>query len=152
MHHSGPRTRKHKGPPQNTHRQLILHKTIRNYTIDPTCYKHYLHKEPLHLADQLLRARDTKQLQTHVGKVKSHTDIEYNESADSAARLLVDGEVPPDITFDEADPPHRGPPHMATNKAQNTRQTGHHSYNNQPKDRHYTSNQRHNTHHNQRRI
>ena len=34
--------------------------TIRNYTIDPTSYKHHLHKDLLHLTDQLLRARDTK--------------------------------------------------------------------------------------------
>jgi hypothetical protein len=39
-----------------------------------------------------------------MGKVKSHTDIEYNESADSAARALVDGEVLPDIIFEDADP------------------------------------------------
>ena len=34
--------------------------TIRNYTIDPTSYKHYLRKDLLYLTDQLLRARDTK--------------------------------------------------------------------------------------------
>ena len=79
--------------------------TIRNYTIDPTSYKHDLHKDLLHLTDQLLRARDREHLRTHVGKVKSHTDIEYNGSADSAARAVVDGEVVLDITFDEADPP-----------------------------------------------
>ena len=59
----------------------------------------------MHLTDQLLRARDSKQLQTHIGKVKSHTAIEYNEAADKAARAVADGEVPPDIAFDEADPP-----------------------------------------------
>ena len=32
-------------------------------------------------------------------------DIEYNESVDSATRAVVDGEVPPDINFDEANPP-----------------------------------------------
>ncbi len=77
-------------------------KTIRNYTIDPTFYKHHLHKDLLHLTDQLLRSRDRKHLQTHIGKVKSHTDIESNETADTAARTVVDGEAPPDITFDEA--------------------------------------------------
>ena len=44
--------------------------TIRNYTIDPPSYKHHLHKDLLHLTDQLLRARDPNQLQTHIGKVK----------------------------------------------------------------------------------
>ena len=33
--------------------------TIRNYTICPTSYKHHLHKDLLHLTDQLLQARDT---------------------------------------------------------------------------------------------
>jgi hypothetical protein len=46
-----------------------------------------------------------KQLKTHIGKVKSHTDIEYNEAADKAARAVVDGKASLDITFDEADPP-----------------------------------------------
>lgn len=35
----------------------------------------------------------------------THTDIEYNEAADEAARAVVDGEATPNITFDEADPP-----------------------------------------------
>ena len=64
------------------------------YTIDPTFYKQHLHKDLLHLTDQLLRARDTKQLQTQIGKGKSHTNIEYNEAADMAARAIVDGKVP----------------------------------------------------------
>ena len=80
---------------------LCIH-TIRNYTIYPTPYKHHLHKD---LIDQLLRARDSKQLQTSVSKVKSHTDIEYNEAADKTARPVVDGEIPQYITFDEPDPP-----------------------------------------------
>ena len=101
--------------------------TIRNYIIDPTSYKHHLQKDLLHLTDQLLCTRDTKHLQTHIGKVKSHTEIEYNESADTAARAVLDGVVPPDITFDEEDPHHRGPPHMVTNKAHKTKHIGHHS-------------------------
>ena len=79
--------------------------TIRNYTIDPASYKRHLHKDLLNLTDQPLRARDLKQLKTHIGKVKSRTDIEYNEAADTAARAVVDGKAPPDITFDETDPP-----------------------------------------------
>ena len=80
-------------------------KTIRNYTIDPTAYNHHLHKDLLQLTNQLLKDRDSKQLKTHIGKVKSQTDVEYNETADKAARAVVDGEKPPDITFEEADPP-----------------------------------------------
>jgi hypothetical protein len=34
--------------------------TIRNYAIDPSSYNHHLHKDILHLTDQLLRARDIK--------------------------------------------------------------------------------------------
>ena len=79
--------------------------TIRNYTINPASYNTHPHKDLLNLTDQLLTAREKKQLKTHIGKVKSHTDIEYNEAADKAARGVVDGEAPPDIIFDEADPP-----------------------------------------------
>jgi hypothetical protein len=84
---------------------LFCISTLRNYTIDPESYQHHLHRDLLHLTDQLLCARDTKHLQSHIGKVKSHTDIEYNESADSVAGAVVDGEYPPDVIFDEADPP-----------------------------------------------
>jgi hypothetical protein len=34
--------------------------------------------------------------------------VEYKETADKAARVVVDGKHKPDITFDEADPPIRG--------------------------------------------
>jgi ribonuclease HI len=63
--------------------------TIRNYTIDPASYNNHLHKDLLNLTDQLLRARDAKNLKTHIGKVKSHTDIESNEAADEVARQVV---------------------------------------------------------------
>ena len=64
-----------------------------------------MHKDFLQLTNQLLKERDYKQLRTHIGKVKSHTDVEHNETADKAARAVVDGETLPDITFKEADPP-----------------------------------------------
>ena len=79
--------------------------TIRNYTIDLAAYNQHLHKDLLQLINQLLKDRDRKQLKTHTGKVKSHTDVEYNETADKAARAVVDGENSPDITFEHADPP-----------------------------------------------
>jgi ribonuclease HI len=79
--------------------------TIRNYTIDPASYNNHIHKDLLNLTDQLLRARETKHLKTYIGKVKSHTDIEYNEAADKAAREVVEGEAPPDVIFDETDLP-----------------------------------------------
>ncbi len=79
--------------------------TIRNYTIDAATYNHHLHKDLLQLTNQLLQDREHKQLKTHIGKVKSHTEVEYNETADKAARAVVDGDKPPDVIFDEADPP-----------------------------------------------
>ena len=44
-------------------------------------------------------------MKTHKWKVKSHTDVEYNETADTTVRVVVDGEHTPDITFKDADPP-----------------------------------------------
>ncbi len=87
-----------------TDNSLFCINTIRNYTIDPASYKHHLHKDLPHLIDQLLRDRDTKEHKLHIGKVKSHTDIEYNDTADTTATVVVDGNAPPDITFDEAKP------------------------------------------------
>ena len=40
--------------------------------------------------------------------MKSHTDVEYNETADKVARAVVDGDHTPNITFEEADPPFGG--------------------------------------------
>ncbi len=79
--------------------------TIRNYTIDLAAYNQHLHKDLLQLTNQLLKDRDHKQLKTHIGKVKSHTGVEYKETADKAARAVVDGDKPRDIIFEEADPP-----------------------------------------------
>ncbi len=79
--------------------------TIRNFTIYQESYIYHLHRDLFYLTNKLLRARFTKNLQTHIGKVQSHTDIEYNESADSAVRAVVDGESTTDITFEYADPP-----------------------------------------------
>jgi ribonuclease HI len=79
--------------------------TIRNYTIDPAAYNQHMYKDLLQLTNQLLKDRDHKQPKTHIGKVKSHTDVEHNETADKAARAVVDGANLPGITFEEADPP-----------------------------------------------
>jgi hypothetical protein len=49
------------------------------------CNQH-LHKDLLRLTNQLLKDRDHKQLKTHIGKVKSHTYVEYNKTADKAER------------------------------------------------------------------
>ena len=53
--------------------------------------------------------------------------MEYNETADKAARAVMDGEQFPEITFEEADPPIGGlrtwPQirHNPPNKSENTR-------------------------------
>ena len=41
---------------------------------------------------------------THIGKVKSHIDIHYNEVADEGAHSVAAGDAEPEIIFDEADP------------------------------------------------
>jgi ribonuclease HI len=82
--------------------------TICNYIIDPVTYNQHLHKDLLQFTNKLLKERVSKQLKTHIGKVKSHTDVEYNETVDKAARAVVDGKSTPDITFEDADPPIRG--------------------------------------------
>ncbi len=87
-----------------TNRSFCIN-TIRNYTIDPAAYNQHLHKDLLQLTNPLLKDRDSKQLKPHIGKVKSHTDVEYNKTADKAARAVVDGENTQGITFEDADPP-----------------------------------------------
>jgi len=79
--------------------------TIHNHTIDLEAYKQHLHKDLLQLTNQLLRERDSKQMKTHTEEVKSHTDVGYNETDDEETRGVLDGEIPPGITFQEADPP-----------------------------------------------
>jgi hypothetical protein len=110
-------------------------KTIRNYTIDPATYNQHMHKDLLQLTNQLLKDRDRKKLKTHIEKVKSHTDVEHNETADKAARAVVDGEncrTSPSkrrIT-------NRGATHMATDKAKPYQQTGTRQKTHQPQSRH----------------
>ncbi len=97
---------------ENTENHMIIRtdssfciNTIHNYTIDPTSYNQHLKKYLLQLTNQQLKYRSHKQLKTHIGKVKSHTDVEYNETAGKVARAVVDGEHTPDITFEEVYPP-----------------------------------------------
>jgi ribonuclease HI len=78
--------------------------TIRNYIVDPLNYKHHPHRDLLMKANNHIQIRDQQGLTTHIGKVKSHTGVTYNDTADAGARGVVDGDVFPDITFTEADP------------------------------------------------
>jgi hypothetical protein len=81
--------------------------TIRNYTINPAAFNQHLHKDLIQLTNQLLKYRESKPLKIHIGKVKSHTDVEYNETTDTSARAVVNGETTPNTTLEDTDPPIR---------------------------------------------
>ena len=79
--------------------------SIRKYIIDPLNYKHRPHRDLLRKANNHIPIRYQLGLTTHIGKVKSHTGVTHNDAADVGARGVVDGNILPDITFTEADPP-----------------------------------------------
>jgi hypothetical protein len=79
--------------------------TIRNYIIDPINYQHHPHRDLLMKANSHIQNREQLSLTTHIGKVKSHTAVTHNDAADAGARGIVDGDILPDITFTEVDPP-----------------------------------------------
>ena len=72
---------------------------MRNYSRDPRAYNNHVHRAHLHLNDQTLRSRENKGFKTHIGKVKSHIDITYNEIADKAAKAVVDETQPHTLEF-----------------------------------------------------
>ena len=78
--------------------------TMRNYSRDPSAYNNHVHRAHLHLNDRILRTRENKGYKTHIGKVKSHTGITYNEVADTAAKAVVEETQPHTVEFNEADP------------------------------------------------
>jgi len=79
--------------------------SLRNFSYQPHAFNHHQHKELLKLADYIIRERDLKGYTTHIGKVKPHTGVVYNDEADEGVHYVVDGKTRPDITFTEADPP-----------------------------------------------
>jgi len=79
--------------------------TIRNFIIDPSNYKHHPHRELLLKANNLIQTRDQLGLTTHIGKVKSHIGVTHNDATDAGARGIVDGDILPDITYTDVDPP-----------------------------------------------
>ena len=79
--------------------------TLRNYAISPLRYTHHTHKDLLAYTNNIIKNRDANGHITHIGKVKSHTGIRYNDAADAGACGVVDGDVLPDIIFTQADPP-----------------------------------------------
>jgi ribonuclease HI len=78
--------------------------TIRRYATDPLSFIHHPHKHLLQLTDHLIHARDSMGYKTHIGKVKSHTGVAYNDKANTAARNVVEGHKTPDIIFTDTDP------------------------------------------------
>ena len=79
--------------------------TLRNYALNPLRYTHHIHKELLAHTNSIIKERDTKGYTTHIGKVKSHAGVKYNDAADTGACGVVDGDILPDIVFAQADPP-----------------------------------------------
>jgi hypothetical protein len=59
-------------------------------------------------ANNHIQIRDQLGLTTHIGKVKSYTGVNHNDAAHAGARGVIDGDILPDITFTEADPPTYG--------------------------------------------
>ena len=74
---------------------------IRNYAAEPSKMTEHLHRELLSTIDEMLQDRDLRGFQTHIGKVKSHTGIKYNDEADEAAKDVVDDTHTPDVTFSD---------------------------------------------------
>jgi hypothetical protein len=79
--------------------------TLRNYAIDPHRYAYHPHKELLRQADAIIKMKDEFGLQTHIGRVKSHTGVTHNDGAYAGARGMVDGDTLPEFIFTSAEPP-----------------------------------------------
>ena len=82
--------------------------SLRNYIAGPSRYNDHLHRHLIEAATELIRARDEAGMHTHIGKVKSHTDVHYNDVADEAAKDIATQKEEPDMVFDEFDPPRGG--------------------------------------------
>ena len=78
---------------------------LRNFSSQPHAFHNHQHKDLLKLADNIIRERDLKGYITHIGKVKSHIGVVYNDVADEGGRKVVDGKQRPDTTFTDAGPP-----------------------------------------------
>ena len=81
--------------------------SIRNFCHAPYKYKDNIHYDLLKMAASALQKREEAGLTTHIGKVKSHTGIQYNDAADEAANTVAKGGEY-DMVFDQADPPPGG--------------------------------------------
>ena len=79
--------------------------SIRNYIHNPYRYRHHLHKDLIKATAELIKVRDDAGLATHIGKVKSHTGVIYNDAADAATKDVASQKMPANTVFDELDPP-----------------------------------------------
>ncbi len=73
--------------------------TLRNYALNPLRYTHHTHKDLLAHTNNIIKDTNAKGYTTHIGKVKSHTGVTYNDAADAGAYGVVDGDILPDIVF-----------------------------------------------------
>ena len=83
--------------------------SIRNYINSPYRYRHHLHRDLIKAVAELIRERDNAGLTTHIGKVKSHTGVAYNDVADAGAKDVATTKTTADTVFEEYDPPVGGP-------------------------------------------
>jgi hypothetical protein len=73
--------------------------------MNPLNFTHHPHKDLLHYNNNLVNTRDEQGLLTHIWTIKSHTGVTYNDKADAGARVVVDIDILPYVTFTAADPP-----------------------------------------------
>jgi ribonuclease HI len=78
---------------------------LKSFASQPHTFNNHQHKDQLATADTILRQRDVQGHTTHIGKVKSHTGVKYNDATDEWPRNVVEGQKTPDIIFTAADPP-----------------------------------------------
>ena len=81
---------------------------IRNHISSPASYTDHLHRSLLEAADALIKTRDDRGFRTHIGKVKSHTGVKYNDEADEGAKQIATLEEEANVEFSEYDPPAGG--------------------------------------------
>ena len=56
--------------------------SLRNFIVSPSRYTDHLHRHLIEAATDIIRTRDAAGKETHIGKVKSHTGVKYNEVSD----------------------------------------------------------------------
>ena len=77
--------------------------SIRNYCHTPRRYQNNVHKALLHRILDMLKFREDHGLTTHLGKVKSHTEVHYNDVADRGAKSVTLGGTS-DVIYSDDNP------------------------------------------------